>query len=183
MRKYAGLSLALAMCISIVMAYGFARTARGDSLNNSRDNGDIMMRNLDSSLAAKIKDYLEIIAEIQKIGDEKSSPPPAEHANLLSGGKAPPHFKHTTRHVKAPANMPPEKPWWSDYELNMVAYSDKSRTAVVNGKFVREGDSVRNGVTVSKIDSQSVTLDHKGTSNGSAQEQPDETKILFVKPR
>ncbi len=181
MRKFAGLSLALVMGISLVMSYGLAKSAKGDSLNNSASQDDAALKNLDSSLQDKIRDYLQIITDLEKLSQAKDSGKPVKLADILSGG-TPPRIAPKPRLVhKAVAKAAPVKPWWSDYELTMVAYSDKSQTAVISGKFVREGDEVKDGVTVKKIESHSVILEHKDNSSAASQNSDDNLKTLFIK--
>ena len=72
-----------------------------------------------------------------------------------------------TPEVVAPPPPPPEPPvrqapWWSRYQLSMVVYSDTSRSAVINGRYVRRGDAVASGVVVRDIRPNQVTLARGG---------------------
>lgn len=181
MKKFAGLSLILAMCVSVATAYGLSRTAQAAP---HAGESDALMKNMDTSLVAKIRDYLQIIDQLQKLSKAEPPSEPANQADVLSGGQPPPapHMPKAAP-VIAPTKAPQEKPWWSDCKLSMVFYSDKSRTAVISGKFVREGDAVLDGIVVKKIDRQSVTLEHKASSNEQPSGQQDNLKTLFVKAK
>lgn len=164
MKKYAGLSLVLVMCVATAMAYGFTKTARAAPVNSIGQEGDVLLKTLDLSLATKLKDYLLIIDRLKKLSDADSAAKSANKIRVLSGDTVAPR--------SSPAKGRPGMPWWSEYELDMVFYSDDARSAVVNGQFVREGDTVRADVIVKKIASQSVTLARQA-----------DTKTLFVKSR
>lgn len=164
MKKYAGLTLVVVMCAATAMAYGFTKTATASPAHSNEHEGDVMLKTLDLSLATKLKDYLLIIDRLKKISDAESVAKPANKVRVLSGDKAAPR--------STLAKLKPGMPWWSEYELNMVVYSDEARSAVVNGQFVREGDAVRADIIVKKIASQSVTLARQ-----------NDTKTLFVKSR
>ncbi len=178
MRKYIGFSLVSVMCISIAMSYGFARTAKAGSLNQVSE-GDAMLKTMDASLAAKLNDYLQIVDRLQRLSSAESAASPSGQARVLGGEPAVAPARVAPKVV---AKAQPQKAWWADYELNMVVYSDKSRSAVISGQFVREGDVVRNEAKVIRIDKGSVTLERQGGSNLSSSVQ-DGLKTLYVKAR
>ena len=53
-------------------------------------------------------------------------------------------------------------PWWTRYQASMVVSSAGVRSAVVNGRYVRRGDSLGRGVVVRDIRPGQVSLSRGG---------------------
>lgn len=78
---------------------------------------------------------------------------PAEPALLVAA--APEVKAPTQRKAAAPA-------WWRGYSLSMVMLSDGVRSAVINGRYLRAGDSLGKGIVVRQVQQDSVILERRG---------------------
>lgn len=75
-------------------------------------------------------------------------------STLLVGAEAPVESK--------PARRAAPPPWWSGYNLSMVLVSNGTSSAVINGRYVRAGDAIGNGVVVRRVEQNRVVLERRG---------------------
>lgn len=65
--------------------------------------------------------------------------------------------------MKAPTQRKAAAPaWWRGYSLSMVMLSDGVRSAVINGRYLRAGDSLGKGIVVRQVQQDSVILERRG---------------------
>ena len=176
-KKYTAAGLLAVALVSCTMAYQFAM-AEERAAQAWRPSQDSQLQSLDARLGEKVREFLELNellsrqledVRLQQAGQQD---PPLRRGNAfvpepLAPEPAMPEPVDITPEVVAPPPPPPEPPvrqapWWSRYQLSMVVYSDTSRSAVVNGRYVRRGDAVASGVVVRDIRPNQVTLARGG---------------------
>lgn len=92
------------------------------------------------------------------ISEPPSDPVPTVITNPVSQPTHTPEAPaaaQTTRTVK-------QAPWWSRYRLSMVVHSTDVHSAVINGQYVRNGDTLANDIIVRHIAPGQVTLVRHG---------------------
>lgn len=63
---------------------------------------------------------------------------------------------------KKTRRSPAARPWWHGYSLSMVLVSNGASSAVINGRYVRAGDTIGNGVVVRTVEQNQVVLERRG---------------------
>jgi len=158
-KKYGAALLMACAFASCAVAYEVS-DGPGGYRGMGPSGSDSHLQMLDGRLAAKVTEYMELAnllaAQLDKAqqaqGRERKLP-------MLIGTDVAPV---PPPQPVAAVPMVPEAPWWSAYRLSMVMISDDARSAVINGRYVRAGESVGPDVVVREVTPGNVVLEHGG---------------------
>ena len=154
-KKYTAAGLLAVALVSCTMAYQFAM-AEERAAQAWRPSQDSQLQSLDARLGEKVREFLELNELLSRqLEDVRLQQAGQQDSPLLTGNAFVPE-------PLAPEPPVRQAPWWSRYQLSMVVYSDTSRSAVINGRYVRRGDAVASGVVVRDIRPNQVTLARGG---------------------
>lgn len=186
--KSLGSIIALLFVFSGVVAWRlnetFANKAKSQSSMVSREGFNLRAQLSDANVSAtttaqRIHWLLEQVPRYQESKDAKAGmtgkfiidPSPRQMntqraIETLTTAQVQPVFSQQPVTIQQPDEAPQsfslavDQTWWRDYMLTMVFHSSGAKRAVINGKFVVEGYSLGNGVSVYRISESSVFL-HK----------------------
>lgn len=153
--KYIAAGLLSTAFISCGVAYQFASAAEG----GWQPGSDTQLQSLDVRLGEKVAEFLELnellTRQLESVRLNQQTLP---NEPLLTGNEVVSEPVATEPEI-APAPAPVRQPpWWSRYQVSMVVYSNGSRSAVINGRYVRNGDALAPGVRVRSISPGQVML-------------------------
>lgn len=160
-RKHVAAGLLLMALASCALAYELAQSSERQ-MQAWRPSEDAQLQSLDRRLAEKVEEFLELSA---LLGDQLEQARLAEgrqqNAPLLVAPRA--QAEQVEPAPRRPeARIVRRAPWWSKYRLSMIVSSSDARSAVINGRYVRPGDSLAPGVVVRRIGSDEVVLARAG---------------------
>ncbi|HBB78319.1 hypothetical protein BBI09_04685 [Stutzerimonas xanthomarina] len=159
-RKYLAAGLLVGAAVSCALAYQLA-SAQERQMQQWRPSQDTQLQGLDARLGEKVQEFLELNELLSRqLETGQLTRDGQRDLPLLTGPEAAP--KPRSENAKSLARPSRPAPWWSRYKLSMVVASNGSRSAVINGRYVRMGDALAPGVVVRRIAPGQVTLVRAG---------------------
>lgn len=122
---------------------------------------------LDQRLATKVLEFMELSDLLGKQLDQARIAQNRDHKDpLLVDSQPEPasvQIIETPITISKPVVQAPKRaPWWAGYRLSMVVVSNGARSAVINGRYVQAGDTLRSGIRVYRVDPGQVVLVRAG---------------------
>jgi len=160
-RKYLAAGLLVGAAVSCALAYQLA-SAQERQMQQWRPSQDTQLQGLDARLGEKVREFLELNELLSRqLETGQLTRDGQRDLPLLTGLEAAskPIRIENAKNLARPSRP---APWWSRYKLSMVVASNGSRSAVINGRYVRMGDALAPGVVVRRIAPGQVTLARAG---------------------
>jgi len=165
-KKYTAAALLITVAASSAVTYELAN-ASDLAHANARNSETGQLRMLDAQLAEKVSEFLELSDLLTAQLEQARSVEGRKVLQPLLVGNAPEPVVATATPAKPaakPAARPrkPAPPWWTPYQVSMIVFSNGARSAVINGHYVRTGDTVAPGISVHAVNPDNVVLQRSG---------------------
>lgn len=156
-KKYVSAILLTAAIGSGLIAYRLAAETAPRERAMPNEYGQLQM--LDEQLAAKVIQFMELSDLLTKQLDQAR-----ENQNRDSQAPLLVATQNNASPVKTqqPVADKPKAPWWSGYRLSMVVVSNGVRSAVINGRYVKAGDTIGPGIRVHQVSDGRAVLKRAG---------------------